>query len=49
MWITNFIESLQKKLKDNNKFAVEHNWNLEEDDIRCNLYNGECGEYRFIG
>jgi len=40
---------LYKKLKDNNKFAVEHNWDLEEDDIRCNSYEGECGEYTYLG
>jgi len=40
---------IYSKLIKNIEYANDHNWNLEEDDIRCNSYNGECGEYTFLG
>ena len=45
------VFELYSKLKENNKFAKEHNWDLEEDDIRCGIKNIKlkCKEYKFLG
>jgi len=37
------------KLSANIKYAIEHGWDIDEDDISCGAVKIYCGEYSFLG
>jgi len=39
---------LDSNLKANYESVIEHNWNIEEDDIKCGSCEIRCGEYIFL-